>query len=62
MKAITLTQDETTIYDGRNDSARSAMLTDVYGRAQSLADECGETVEIYTDDGIVVEAIRPSCQ
>jgi len=58
MKAITMTEEQTVIYDEGDDAEVAALLRDLRAEAQRLADFTGETVEIYTADGIVVEATR----
>jgi len=58
MKAITMTEEQTVIYDEGDDAEILSLLRDLRAEAQRLAEATGETVEIYTADGIVVEATR----
>lgn len=55
MRSITMTQEQTESYD--NDDAD--VLRELIRQAQQLANETGETVEIYTADGIVADARSP---
>lgn len=55
MRQITMTAEQTAAYDADDMAAIRA----VYDQAQELADECGETVEVYTEDGILAEAKYP---
>ena len=55
MRSITMTQEQTEAYD--NDDAQ--VLRELIQQAQKLADETGETVEIYTADGVVADARSP---
>lgn len=55
MRSITMTADQTAAYD-RDDRA---LMAGLIAQAQELADETGETVEIYTDDGIVADSRTP---
>jgi hypothetical protein len=58
MKALTMTVAQTAAYDDADDIE---VLSALIARAQKLADESGETVEIYTADGIVADAREPQC-
>ena len=61
MQALTMTAEQTELYD-------TSILTedchrvwgDIRRSAQRLANETGETVEIYTADGNVVHAVYPT--
>jgi hypothetical protein len=56
MKAITMTSEQTRAYD---DDDTGDVLRAWIRKAQALADETGHLVEIYTADGIVVDARQP---
>ncbi len=55
MQAITMTEAETQAWDADDLEAWGA----VRKRAQALANETGEMVEIYTADHIVADAVIP---
>lgn len=55
MRSITMTAEQTAAYD-REDRALMAMLIT---QAKQLANETGETVEIYTADGILADYRTP---
>lgn len=57
MKSITITAEQTAIYD--SDTPESvALMRELRRQAQQIADSTGETVEIYTADGIVADAVE----
>ena len=68
MQAITMTVEQTDLYDRRDagpyghDSSDALidMWNNLRASAQRLANETGETVEIYTADGNVVHAVYPT--
>lgn len=49
MRSITMTAEQTAAYD--NDDM--SVIRDLMDQAQRLHEETGETVEVYTADGIV---------
>lgn len=55
MKSITMTVEQTAQYDADD----AAVMDELIAQAQALANETGETVEIYTADGIVADARLP---
>lgn len=55
MKMITMTAKQTEAYDADDVSVMQSLIRD----AQELADKSGETVEIYTADGIVADSRSP---
>lgn len=57
---ITMTADETAVYDGADDRATSDLMRELRARAQALADSTGQPVEIYTADGIVADVREPA--
>lgn len=57
MRSITMTDDETRIYDADGKDAIE-LMADLRDRSRALARETGETVEIYTADGIVADAVE----
>ena len=56
MKMITMTADQTHAYDADEPQCLSALIA----QAQAAADESGQTVEIYTADGIVADVRYPA--
>lgn len=58
MQAITMTPEQTEIYDQDGAEAVELMRT-LTKKAQELADDTGQTCEIYTADGIVAEVRYP---
>jgi hypothetical protein len=56
MKMINMTAEQTQAYDADDVSVMQSLILE----AQELADESGETVEIYTADGIVADARSPA--
>lgn len=59
MRSITMTAEQTEIYDSGSASEQRALMAELIEQAQALADETGKTVEIYTADGIVADARVP---
>lgn len=59
MRSITMTAEQTAVYDGGDERASRPMMFGLIAQAQALADETGETVEIYTADGIVADSRTP---
>lgn len=58
MKSITLTPEQTAVWDGKEDSERRALMRMVRMEAELMsASADGELVEIYSNDGIVVDAV-----
>lgn len=55
MKMITMTAEQTEAYDADDVAVMQGLIRE----AQELADESGETVEIYTADGIVADSRSP---
>lgn len=55
MRSITMTTEQTQRYDADD----TQVLTDLIAQAQAMADKTGETVEIYTADGVVADARTP---
>lgn len=49
MRSITMTPEQTAAYDADD----MAVIRELQAQAQRLHEETGETVEVYTDDGIV---------
>ena len=58
MQTITMTTEQTAIYDEDGREARE-LMTRLNAQAQALANETRKTVEIYTEDGIVANAVQP---
>lgn len=57
MKSIIMTAEQTAIYD--SDTLESVeLMRDLRAKAKMMAESSGETVEIYTADGIVVDAVE----
>jgi len=60
MKAVMMTTEQTAIYDDDHDEAgQKKLMSDLMDRAWALAGNSGETVEIYTADGIVAAVVEP---
>jgi hypothetical protein len=57
MKTITMTQEQTSIYDDGDDQQVKKLLTELRADA-TAAREDGETIEIQTIDGITVDIIQ----
>jgi hypothetical protein len=55
MKSITMTADQTAAYDADDLDA----IRTIRAEAQALANASGESVEVYTDDGITAFAHTP---
>lgn len=55
MRSITMTAEQTKRYDADD----TQLMRELIAQAQALANETGETVEIYTADGIVADARAP---
>jgi hypothetical protein len=55
MKIITMTKDQTALYDEGDEM----IMRTLNRRAQALADASGESVEIYTDDGVLANVREP---
>jgi len=60
MPFITMTAEQTAIYDGDDDAAIRGLLADLRSEAQDTADRTGKACDIYTDDGIVALSIEPT--
>ncbi len=58
MTSLTMTAEQTSIYDGDDEQAARQMMTELRKQAAEAAKETGRTVEIYTADGIVAEAVE----
>lgn len=58
MRSITMTAEQTAVYNGP-DGAAYELMRELISQAQSLSDDTGETVEIYTADGIVADSRTP---
>ena len=58
MATITLTAEQTAIYDGGDEGAAREMLRAVVGNARDMLTEASAPVIIETDDGIVVEVVQ----
>jgi hypothetical protein len=56
MKTITMTAEQTAIYDADN-TASVELMRELKAEAEAIR-EPGETVEIYTADGIVADAVQ----
>lgn len=53
-KHITMTAEQTAIYDGQDEGAMRELMKELMQQAEDLRSETGEaSVEIYTADGIV---------
>jgi hypothetical protein len=59
MNSITLTTRQTKLYDTDEQVWRKRLRPELYAAAQHKADDLGETVELLTHDGIVIEAFYP---
>ena len=57
-KSITMTAEQTAIYDEDGSEARE-LMDELNEQAKALANETGKTVEIYTADGIVANTRDP---
>ena len=55
MQTITMTPEQTARYDGDD----RELMSELNAQALALANETGDTVEIYTADGIVANAVTP---
>lgn len=55
MQTITMTTEQTARYDVDD----RELMSELNAQAQALANETGDTVEIYTADGIVANAVTP---
>lgn len=55
MQSITMTDEQTERYDADDRD----LMVQLNAQAQTLADQTGETVEIYTADGVVANAVTP---
>ncbi len=58
MKTMTLTKEQTEIYDGGGPDFIE-MMPAILSEASALAEEICEPVEIVTADGIVIESVKP---
>jgi hypothetical protein len=58
MTTITLTAEQTAIYDGGDESAARDMLRAIVDNARCILTETSAPVTIETDDGIVVEIVQ----
>jgi hypothetical protein len=58
MQNILMTEDQTATYDENGRDAVS-LMAELRKEAQKLADRTGQTVEVYTADGIVATAVNP---
>jgi hypothetical protein len=58
MTTITLTAEQTAIYDGGDDRAERDMMRAVVANARDMLIQTGQPVTIETDDGIVVEFVQ----
>jgi|GEM_PF-3081749 len=58
MTTITLTAEQTAIYDGDDESAARDMMRAVVRNARDMLTQTAEPVTIETDDGIVVEFVE----
>ena len=59
MSTITMTQEQTTIYDSGDDRVVRNLMKDLCTRAQQMADSTDVECEVYTADGIVVHVAEP---
>ena len=59
MQHITMTDEQTAIYDA-GDAASVELMRTLNAQAQQIADANGCTVEIYTADGIVANVREPA--
>lgn len=57
LKSITMTADQTAVYDGADEAAIRHMLDGLRSAALALKGS-GDTVEIYTADGIVADVVQ----
>lgn len=57
MRAITMTAEQTRVYDDGDERAAKALMQELRQQARELREQTGETVEIYTADGIVAAAV-----
>lgn len=57
MRSITMTEAETAIYDDGTEEAQRALMADLRRRAEADRQD-GETVEIYTVDGITADVVQ----
>lgn len=57
MQSITMTADETAIYDGDDDRATRALMAELRERAEAIGSS-DQAVEIYTADGILAEVVQ----
>ena len=58
MTTITLTAEQTAIYDGGDDRAEREMMREIIRDARDMLIQTGQPVTIETDDGIVVEIVQ----
>lgn len=57
MRSITMTAEQTAVYDGSNEQAARALMSELRREAETMR-KPGETVEIYTADGIVAAVVE----
>lgn len=58
MRSIKMTVEQTETYDHGDGPAQDKLMRGLRAQAQELFDETGETVEIYTADGIVADVVQ----
>lgn len=60
MATITMTPEQTAIYDSGDEQAQRDLMHELRAEAQRQADKDGLPVEIHTADGIVADAVEPA--
>ena len=58
-RALEMTEAETAAWDSGDAITSETMRREVRAQAQAEADEHGQAVEVYSDDGITLDAIEP---
>ena len=59
MQTVTLTAQQTRIYDGDDESATRELMREILQAAQRAANLRHTPCEVYTDDGIVIVICEP---
>ncbi len=57
MKSIKMTKEQTAVYNSGDDEAVHKLMRDLRKAARAMQDYEGQTVEIYTADGIVADCV-----
>lgn len=53
MKSITMTEEQTSVYDEGDEEAQRNLMAELMAIARVMSGDSYDTVEIYTADGIV---------